>query len=120
MEYRKQNAPLTVDLTAIEVRNKVLVAKVEKLENSESRIEEEKTKREHAVDMMRLQLEITRENARKDSNAEAIAEKRSAIAIEVAKAKTAELKARRKYADDLVVKWAKKKEDMKWRKKRNE
>ena len=61
--YRKENSSLTVDLTATEVRNKVLVAKVERLENSESRIEEEKTKQEHAVEMKRLQLEITWENS---------------------------------------------------------
>ena len=45
---------------------------------------------------------------KKDANAEATAEKRSAIAMEVEKAKTAELKTRRKYANELVVKRAKK------------
>ena len=112
-EYQNENSLLTVDITAAEVRIKVLVAKVEKLENSESRIEEERMKREHAVEMKRLQLEITRENGKKDANAEEIAEKRSTIAIEVKKVKTAELKARRKCADELVVKRAKKKESHK-------
>ena len=54
--YWKENDLLMVDLSAAEGRNKILAAKVEKLENAESRIEEEKNKRGHAVEMKHLLL----------------------------------------------------------------
>ena len=71
------------------------------------------TKWEHALEMKYMQLQISRENTKKDTNTEAFAEKRSVIAMDLEKVKNAELKARRKYTDELVVNQAKKKKNMK-------
>ena len=105
---RKVLGTVESEVTELKRERRILLAKVNKLENLE--IDGENSKRMHALEMRELQLTI--EQA-KSANASAAVETRKKADGEIERAKTVEIKRRKDHADSVAKKRRKEKEDAK-------